>query len=167
MAGNIDCTTDSIQNETIGVDCSGFLSSAYDFSSKRGTHRLYDYGHEVSFSQMLAGDMFVEPGNHCMMFYSASGNQVVVYEATLSGDFDRAVRNTRTVVELGSYAYLSPFYDWKTTQTQHWRACRICGEELSGTKGNHVVKSPSVYCLVCGAIPSLQKAVAFGEPVTL
>jgi len=60
---------------TVGVDCSGFVSQAWETSSKYGTSTFYQVTDEIDVSSLKRGDALNDAGSHIVMFayQTASG----------------------------------------------------------------------------------------------
>lgn len=88
VAGNV-CTcrsTDCVDREAAGVDCSGFVSQVWSIE-RRTTATLFQVAETVhSYDQLLPGDILNKPNNHVRLFIgpSPSGNGAIrAYESSL------------------------------------------------------------------------------------
>ena len=92
--------------ESAGVDCSGFISSAWGIG-KRGTSGLLDVANDVSgLADLKPGDAFDWPGHHVRMFVGmASGPEVgfTVLEASTRIECEGVCRRTYRPSELNGY----------------------------------------------------------------
>ena len=68
---------------TLGLDCSAFVGSAYDYHGELGVSGVSKYGHEVNdWSELQCMDALVSD-NHCMLFYGlGEGNLIEVIDCT-------------------------------------------------------------------------------------
>ncbi|TCT22214.1 hypothetical protein [Thiobaca trueperi] len=99
QAGDID--TKGVEICSKGVDCSGFVSRAWNLPTKRGTGQLsaisYNVGNIGSVDSLRRGDILNLSNHHVMLFESVSGNTATVYEATTDANVDRVVHHNRTL----------------------------------------------------------------------
>ena len=105
----------------VGVDCSGFVSRAWQLSYKRGSAQLKNLcgpGRRIAFTEVLRGDLLYKPG-HVMLvgedFDPCRLPEIVVYEA--SGHDWKVSRRDYTIAELtiaGYQAYSCPGYIFDT-----------------------------------------------------
>ncbi len=67
---------------TVGVDCSGFVSQAWETSTKYGTSTFYQVTSEISASSLKRGDALNNAGSHIVLFaYETAAGIPVHYEA--------------------------------------------------------------------------------------
>lgn len=86
-AGNIQCSG-GYKSGTAGLDCSGFVSTVYGYSTKQSTTSLASSSdfRTITTSQLQYMDILVEAGDHVVMFKTDHfGLNVDTYEATTSG----------------------------------------------------------------------------------
>ena len=85
---------------TAGLDCSGYVSRCFNFSSKWSTYDFYDdtsLFQDVNVSQLGNCDIVVHRTNHILLWKGVdygNSNHIFTYEATTSGldkckDYDR------------------------------------------------------------------------------
>jgi MYXO-CTERM domain-containing protein len=53
---------------TVGVDCSGFVSQAWETDQKYGTATIHQVSHEISTSALQRGDALNDAGSHIVLF---------------------------------------------------------------------------------------------------
>lgn len=100
---------------TVGLDCSGFASAAYGFSSKYGTYSFAgqstttNIGRAISTPQ--AYDYYVKAGSHIVIYTGQSSDGSVIYtrECTTSGSNQCTKSYTRTKSELSGYTLRTAF----------------------------------------------------------
>lgn len=68
---------DGILSCTSGLDCSGFVSKAWD-SGHWTTSSVHNTSFSINQGEMLTGDIFNDAGNHMSMFYYITGGGEVV-----------------------------------------------------------------------------------------
>ncbi len=67
---------------TVGLDCSGFVSRAWDTDTKYGTSTFYQVTSEISSSALLRGDALNNAGSHIVLYaYETAAGLPVHYEA--------------------------------------------------------------------------------------
>jgi hypothetical protein len=67
---------------TVGVDCSGFVSQAWETSQKYGTATFYQVTHDISTSSLKRGDALNNAGSHIVLFaYETAAGVPVHIEA--------------------------------------------------------------------------------------
>ena len=100
-AGSINSKTTSPLQCSSGVDCSGFVSRAWNLAAKHGTGGLdnisYSLGNDGSVTSLRQGDILNLSGKHVLLFDSANTKDAMVYEATTDFKLDRVVHHTRTL----------------------------------------------------------------------
>lgn len=80
-AGNISSAVDYQTYGTIGVDCVGFVMSAYRFSGDKQVSGTYmSYGESISYDDLKPMDILAKSG-HVMLYVSNNGVDYVTYEA--------------------------------------------------------------------------------------
>ncbi len=97
FAGNVN-HTGYYKGGTAGLDCSGFVSSAYGFRKKYSTYQFTEIGKPVG-NDLIYMDYFVSPGLHTFIFESwsdSSKTAVNSVEQTVTGE-DRVKRYQRTI----------------------------------------------------------------------
>lgn len=177
-AGNVLCATingKAYKPETVGVDCSGFVSSAFALTSKEGTSGLISYGYTIEYEKMKEGDIFVRTRNpHCMIFssmgYDPDGNVIVwVYDCTTDTNKQNASYRYVTKAYADQYTRLSPYdhyyngYQKSDIDIYHWRLCTVCGETTVLAKHKTTSSNP-YYCSVCGYIPAVATNLSMPIP---
>ncbi len=113
-AGNMHTsrTSHGYISGTVGLDCSGFVSSVFKFPSKKGTYGLV--GSSYAFSsiprdQVQFMDIFNQAGYHVMIVFSANKNEAgkvvdyTTFESTSKGD-DKVQARIRPLSELTGYS---------------------------------------------------------------
>ena len=101
-AGN---TGDYEVSTTIGLDCSGYLSSVYNLPTKYNTAMFANYGHAVTQDQLKPMDFFVKRvGNagHVSLFegWNEDGDVLIIYECDVTEKNSANVYlNGKTLIE--------------------------------------------------------------------
>lgn len=104
-----DINTSVVTSSTVGVDCSGFISAAYQFGTKYGTSTLSQVFKNTTWTNLAQGDIGNKSGVHTWMFlwYNTNANgekiSVTTYEATTDGSEDRAKLWERTWADAQTY----------------------------------------------------------------
>ena len=66
---------------TVGVDCSGFVSQAWETSQKYGTSTIYQVSHDISVSDLKRADALNNSGSHIVLFaYESDAGLPIHYE---------------------------------------------------------------------------------------
>ena len=66
---------------TVGVDCSGFVSQAWETSQKYGTSTFYQVTHDISVSDLKRADALNNAGSHIVLFaYESDAGLPIHYE---------------------------------------------------------------------------------------
>lgn len=139
-AGNVNCDRDGHTAGTIGLDCSGFVASAYMWSgSKPSTVTLNKFGHSVFTSKLKTMDFLVKPAidgaeGHVVLLYELSGDQLVTYESCITivnveGKVQSRELSLAGMINAGYFAR-SPF-------------CVVCN------KSGHIQKTFSGHTFTC------------------
>ena len=104
QAGDIDTTASESCSK--GVDCSGYVSRAWQLSSKYDTCTLEDISTLLSStSLLLRGDIINKCNERTMIFVSFSGSTGFYdYESTTYNSYDRVVYITSTWTRVSSYS---------------------------------------------------------------
>lgn len=154
-----NCTT-TIIGDTIGIDCSGFVSAAYGLDNKVNTSSYYDdpladtYYPEINFSDLQPMDMVVKNG-HMMLFlkWETNGSSFKTIESKASNskldsegkvkynsNDGKVVTRTVTASSLGDdYIYRRP---------KHWfTSCQHSGTYQQSTAAEH-----NIVCSKCGQL---------------
>ena len=108
FAGNVN-TSGYYKRGTAGIDCSGFVSSAYDLDNKYGTSTFISWGTVKNNPQYM--DYYVKRGHILLYRNHANSTTINSMEATKTGD-DKAKYYMRTFTWLSTngYALRSPWY---------------------------------------------------------
>lgn len=106
FAGNINATGNYKQN-TAGLDCSGFISSAIELGYKTNTYGLMNLSTAVNIGNMLPMDIFVNADH--VLFLSSWGSNDTVYtkETTVAGGIEKTKNYSRTKQWLSTNNYSS------------------------------------------------------------
>ena len=93
-----------------GLDCSGFVSAAYGFSTKSGTYGLdSDLNIVSSVSGLASMDCLVKPGSHAVLFSSwinQTSGQFVLAESNNPADYDdRTALRTKYISDYVGIGY--------------------------------------------------------------
>jgi hypothetical protein len=71
---------DAISQESVGVDCSGFISRCWGLDEHVSTRDLPSISNPVAWDDMLPGDIILKKG-HVLMFAARRGDYVIGYES--------------------------------------------------------------------------------------
>jgi hypothetical protein len=168
-AGNTKSVTDSHVWGTIGLDCSGFVCSAYAFSSgtKYSTTSLASFGCSVSQNELKPMDFLVKSRWHVVLYAGYEDGSVKKYEAVVSdvvSDTEaldgKTKRNECNVTAMVSEGYVcrSPYHatcnqsEVEITSTTHARTCSICGHvwpSYSHNQNGEIIQGTTIHTYTC------------------
>lgn len=101
--GNVNIGT--IVSNTVGTDCSGAASRALALSYHCTTSGFPSITTLISWSNMRAADLILNPGSHVIMYYyTTSSGDYCVYECTIQGNVDRCMQRYRSPSALSAYS---------------------------------------------------------------
>ncbi len=87
-----DVNTAGVESCSRGLDCSGFVSRAWQRTTKYGTATLSQISYRLgSFSELVQGDALNYPGYHVVLFESFSSSSILALEATTTNHYDRVI----------------------------------------------------------------------------
>ncbi len=143
---------------TVGLDCSGFVSSACALREYYNTTNISKYlGHKYSISEYDVDsakwmDIYVKPGSHTVIYISkANGGKYNIIDSTTSSDgrgnegkdIDKVSGRSVFKSFFNGYIRKSAWHEvpskYMHNSTSHWRQCKFysqCGHRLS--VGSHV-----------------------------
>ena len=174
---------------TIGIDCSGFVTSAYNMSgTKYGTNDLLLLGDSVAWDEIKTMDFIVRSG-HTMLFVERNGNVFKTYEAFSHIDEEtgietggKTMENQWTLIDLQDRGYTSRSFFHKgacnqnggwvsTAGWQHAKTCSQCeyvwkSQAESHHLGNYTYDENGHYisCTVCSySVSDLHTFEYYGE----
>ncbi len=169
-AGNINTQGGGHQTNTIGLDCSGFVSSAYGFSSHWSSSDLCDDLTEIQFSQLRPMDMMGAPNVHVVLYVShsvGSGGAITyqIYDSCTTMEnvvYGKVSYHSmsKRYADGKNYAFYTPWYatcifpqSYHSSASYHWRECVVCEREL---REMHFFKTLNgvTRCTVCGYVTS-------------
>lgn len=109
MAGNVKNAGLGYIGKTIGIDCSGFISSVYDLNKKEYTGSLKSDYYSIQFSELQPGDMIVSTKEgHVMLFGGKkSETEYVVYDSNSSIATGKVMRRSISISHLNNYDYVA------------------------------------------------------------
>lgn len=125
QAGDIDTTT--IEACSRGVDCSGFVSRAWN-TARYTTSTLPSISLAVSQSQLVKGDIINRVNDHVAMFDRFASNGVYTVEATTYNSYDRVVALYNGWGRFSGYSY--------------WRNKNVCTLTLISTSPSTIYAKP-------------------------
>ena len=111
VAGNIN-PEGYYKYMTTGLDCSGFVSAAFGFTTKQSTRGLSDLGSKVSdVRKMDRMDILVQPGEHIIFFceWMNETTMLVAEAATREGKVSVHPKSLNELVVNGTYQMRSPW----------------------------------------------------------
>ena len=111
VAGNIN-SEGYYKYMTAGLDCSGFVSAAFGFTSKQSTRGLSDLGSKISDVRKLEQmDILVQPGEHIIFFceWMDETNILVAEAAKREGRVIVHPKSLNELVVNGTYQMRSPW----------------------------------------------------------
>lgn len=138
-AGNINTLADGHQAYTIGLDCSGFVSSAYGLSTHINARGLQNYGNAISYNDLKPMDFICKPGEHVVLYlseYVDSDGEVIfniIDSSVETGKVKTRTKPKKYYTERGYVCY-TPWKPQCTYQTEydttyHYNECTDCGYE--------------------------------------
>ncbi len=99
-----DINTAGVESCSRGLDCSGFVSRAWQLTTKYGTATLPNISWKLgSTGSLLRGDIMNKSGSHVILFESFVSGGMWGLESTTTNSYDRAVYITRTWSALNGY----------------------------------------------------------------
>jgi hypothetical protein len=167
-------SSDGVLSCTTGLDCSGYVSQAWDTASKYGTSTLASISTAIQVSEVLPGDAFNSAGYHVILFgYELANGDPVFYEAI---NYNTQINTT------GGWSHVSGF-----TPRRYDAIEGTTADDPQGTAGNPIVIGSFPYSDSrdttdslsnvldgCGAAPSTDESgpeyiyeVTFSQPGTL
>ena len=176
VAGNA-IAQDPVISRTVGVDCTGFVSSAYGFSTHQYSGNFYSDTTcftTISSSDLVRMDLIIKTG-HAILFKEVNNSKsgsLTVYECILNGTTDdKTVQRSRTTTELANLNYIyrrpkswadctHPYNDsYSYDLRYHWKVCSFCDKTHSKASHNYVLQANGKYkCSVCGCITNVLPA---------
>lgn len=155
-------------NKAIGLDCSGYASSAYGFTEKAGTYHFATsaYFTTIQSNNLMRMDALVKSGSHMEFFVtvtnSAAGT-IQVYECcTANGKTVINYPNLGTLTGSGYvcrrptswancvHTNVNPTYLYDSVN--HWKKCKFCEGAVNVTPHTFVYVGSNYQCSVCGYI---------------
>lgn len=110
MAGNVSRKTPGYVSKTIGLDCSGFVSSAYGLSAKKGTSDLENTSnfYTVALEKLQTGDMLVSLKERHVYLYVGmkDENTYMVYDCNSSSSTGRVLKREVTAEHIKEFEYV-------------------------------------------------------------
>ncbi len=106
LAGNI-CTRNEPRSDTVGVDCSAFVSATWGLATHFTTSAIPSITQPVTdTSDLRPGDAFNKPGSHVMLFLRFTPSRMVeVMESSPGGCPGRVCRNVYPLASLLARGY--------------------------------------------------------------
>jgi hypothetical protein len=99
-----DINTAGVESCSYGLDCSGFVSRAWQKTTKYGTSTLSQVSWQMSSTSSLReGDVMNKSGSHVVLFVSFATGGIWTLEATTTSSYDRVVYITRSWSALSGY----------------------------------------------------------------
>ena len=160
-AGNINSDHSTLVPGTIGLDCVGFLMSAYRMSGEKQHSSFYtEVGTEVALTNLKPMDIIAKSG-HVMIYAGKSGDNIITYESYVSGVDGKACENTtRTLASLSAAGYVGRTLFCTTcnasgkeaiSSTHHVDCCSRCGYIWPNTEEAHSLVDMGWYmeCSIC------------------
>lgn len=87
-----DINTAAVESCSKGVDCSGFVSRVWQYTTKYSTSTLPGISHAVSgTNRLVLWDIFNKVGSHTVLFIGFNGNGFSGTEATTTNAYDRVI----------------------------------------------------------------------------
>lgn len=110
MTGNVYCVTAGRVGGTVGLDCSGFVGSAYGLTTKPSTTNLATFGYATTWTDIGSMDFFVDSGNHAMLYCSTGPDE---YSKNISV-FDSSTDMGKVAQRSVSVEYIEGNYEMRT-----------------------------------------------------
>jgi hypothetical protein len=100
-----DISTKGIEECSLGVDCSGFVSRCWGFKEpdRYETSTLPNISFEVNVADLLQGDILNFPKKHVVMFDKALDGGIMDWESTTTNGVDRVVYRSSSWRRLNGY----------------------------------------------------------------
>ncbi|MBQ4563925.1 MAG: hypothetical protein IJA58_05540 [Lachnospiraceae bacterium] len=166
-AGNLYAYPDGLVWGTIGLDCVGFVMSAYDMAgSKLHSSDFVNIGEEVSFGNMKPMDILARNG-HVMLYGGMEGDKCLTYEAlgveSVPGGGRTNSFTRLTLAEISEAGYVartlfcsSCDQTGKTSisSSTHVTSCSVCGYKWPNTDAAHnieIVQGTTKHTYICSA----------------
>ncbi len=108
-AGNVTFTSAAVSSDTSGLDCSGFISAAYEFDHKLGTVTIPNYFMNWTWGSIQLGDIANKYNDHVWMYNGQirdSYGNLIAYssiEETVSGTGDKTKLYSHTLSDAQNY----------------------------------------------------------------
>ncbi len=158
-AGNVNCSTSGHVTGTIGLDCSGFVSSAYGFTTKQSSGTLPDYATEIDWDDLKPMDFLCAEGRHVVLYHSKvlNGSTYTYYIYDSSTNEGKVKYRAVTQEFFDRYDYI-PYTMWNPVCTYtyvaargyHYRQCTDCGHKLANEPHNYIYIQGRYRCDTCG-----------------
>ncbi|MBR6783506.1 MAG: hypothetical protein IKM32_02330 [Clostridia bacterium] len=139
-AGNVNTSTGGHQSRTIGLDCSGFVSSAYGFTTRKSSSGLRSYGNSISYEELKPMDFICRPGEHVVLYlsqYTDSNGNIIYTIIDSSVETGKVAIRTKpkSYYTTRGYTCYTPWNPQCTYQTEydstyHYNECTDCGYEM-------------------------------------
>jgi len=182
ITGNINSAEDLGVSDTIGMDCAGFLSYCYGFTSRIGSGVFYSYGYPVyssaiasganssAFANMKQMDFLVKcnfttGSGHVILFDSIYSSSVVkMFESvkTIYYGNGKVYSGNKSISDLNGYYRRSPYSctsagciggsSYSYNDNAHWKICVTCGAQCNVSAHIWVTYGSGYRCSVCGKI---------------
>lgn len=165
-AGNIrtrDDNGNSIghQTKTIGVDCSGFVSSAYGLTSRQSARGLANnYGNPIQYNQLRPMDFICKSGVHVVLYlsqYTDSNGNIMYNIIDSSIEMGKvAIRAVpKSYYTSNGYSCYTPWnpectYEYSFTAGYHYQKCTDCGYKLTSEPHDFRSINNRYVCNDCG-----------------
>lgn len=163
MAGNVKIDSPGHISGTVGLDCSGFVSSAYGLTGRMSTGKFDKFGYLIDSGQLRTMDFLVKATGspaHVVLFYAVDGSNYVIFDSSLEMGkvaFRKVAKNNYTASK--GYSARTPWLvdcvpvgGYLFNNLAHWKLCSDCGDRAVSTVAPHtwVAMGSQFQCSVCG-----------------
>lgn len=179
-AGNVNCSTSGHVTGTIGLDCSGFVSSAYGFTSKKSSGTLPDYATRIGWEDLKPMDFLCAEGHHVVLYHSSytddkGKERINLYDCITTTYENIVVQKVSYRSELKSkivdehkyipYTVWNPVctYSYVAARGYHYRQCTDCGYKLANEAHEYSYVNGRYRCDVCGFTTSTSTEINSAE----
>ncbi|MCV6639319.1 hypothetical protein [Candidatus Albibeggiatoa sp. nov. NOAA] len=105
-AGDRNTKKSGGNSTAVGVDCSGFVSSAWQLKHKHSTRNLADISVPIGWDELKKGDILNHAGSHVRLFAGRhEDGEIAVYESAAAGGLWKVIHKTYTHEQLEKHHY--------------------------------------------------------------
>lgn len=176
---NFKLTTGNISGSSVsgtcGLECSGFVCSAYQIDHKFQSWDLVNLGTQIDFKDIKPMDLIVSANVHCLLFssYNPLNHTVEVYDCTkgfgVSNEIGKCSLRTIDRSRIGldenlnstTFQFRTPWnpvcnYTYTAVGSNHVVTCTDCGHTYTEPHNMHLQSVSNTHhqliCNICGAM---------------